>query len=175
MNKNDFLSDVRTWNNHLPLLWLALEQTKDSPLPIIEFGSGSGSSPYLRRYCLDNNREFRSYDYNKEWAEKTGSTWVEDWDKADIYKECSVCLVDESPGEHRHETMLIMKDKAQIAVVHDSEEEAGGYMLYKVWEFYKFRVNCNKGGGGAEATAVSNFFDVSIWDGQELGGFKITK
>jgi len=47
MTKEDFLIDVQTWNDHLPLLWLALEATKDSELPVIEFGSGMGSTPYI--------------------------------------------------------------------------------------------------------------------------------
>jgi hypothetical protein len=172
MTKEEFLIDVQTWNDHLPLLWLALEQTKDSKLPVIEYGSGGGSTPYLRKYCLDNNREFISYDYNKEWAEKTGSTYVENWEQEIIYRECSVVLIDESPGEHRHESVLIMKDRADILVLHDVEE--AGYMYDKCWEFFKYRVNCHKGQGGAEAAALSNKIDITQWGEQVLAGFKIT-
>ena len=175
MQQSEFLKSCSHWNDHLPLLWLALEETKDSKLPICEFGAGDGSTPYLRQYCLDNNREFVSYDFNKEWAEKTGSIHIPDWDVADIYKEYSVVLVDESPGEHRHETLSILKDKALILVVHDSETPATGYMLNKIWYLFKYRVNLNKDMGGAEASAVSNHIDVAKWDGQELAGFKITK
>ena|ERR1700760_152961 len=173
MTKEVFLKEVSGWNNHLPLLWLALEETKGSVLPVIEFGSGMGSTPYLRQYCQEAGREFNTYDGHKEWAEQMNSTLVTDWGTADIYKDSSVILVDNAPGEIRHEIMAIMKNRALIVVVHDSEAEATGYMLDKVWPLYKYRVNLT--GGNTWASAVSNTIDLSIFEGQQFGEYKVTK
>lgn len=175
MEQSEFLKDVSTWNDHLPLLWLALEATKESNLPVAEFGSGFGSSTYLREYCKQNNREFLSYDNDKEWAEKTGAIHIPDWSTADIYKPYSVILCDEAPGDNRHKTVAILSDKADILVLHDSEENGGGEYFYeKIWGLFKYRVNINKESGGAGASAISNKFDVTKWEGMELAGFKIT-
>jgi hypothetical protein len=174
MTRNEFLAELGSWSDHRVLLWESLEKTKDSKLPVAEFGAGDGSTPYLRQYCLDNNREFFSYENHKEWSEKCGSIFIENWNTADIYKEYSVCLIDESPGEHRHEAIAILKDKSEIIVVHDSEKAATGYMLEKIFPLFKSRVNCiNVNGEGAEASALSNHYDLSGWEGITFGEFKI--
>lgn len=173
MRKEDFLKDVSGWNNHLPLLWLALEETKGSIKPVVEYGSGQGSTPYLREYCQYNNRPFFSYDNNREWAEQMNSVLVTDWTSADIYKPCSVCLVDCAPGEVRHEIMAIMKDRADIVVVHDSEPKAIGYMLDKIWPLYNYRVNLI--GESVQASAVSNSIDLSKFEGQIFGQYKVAR
>lgn len=162
MTKEEFLKDTENWNNHKYLLWEALQLTAGSQKPVIEFGAGDGSTPYLRKYCADNNRAFISYESDKEWAEKCGSIYVPNWHNANVYKHCSVLLVDEAPGEHRHQAMAIMMYMAGIIVVHDSEEGGSGqYFFDKVWRLFKWRINVNKTGGGAGASAVSNNIDLS--------------
>lgn len=172
MTKEQFLKDVSEWNNHLPLLWLALEATIRNPYPVIEYGSGLGSTNYLRQYCLQNHREFISYDNNREWAEQMGSNLITNWSNADIYKRSSVILVDNAPGEMRHEIMAIMKDRADIIIVHDSEPNGKGYMLDKVWPLYRYRIDLT--GGNTWASAVSNSIDLSIFVGQIFGEYKVT-
>lgn len=172
MKKEQFLNDVAGWNNHLCLLWLALEETKSSPHPVIEFGSGQGSTKYLRQYCRESNRDFISYDNNREWADQMDSHLITNWSTADIYKRSSVILVDCAPGEIRHEIMAIMKDRADIVIIHDSEPEAIGYMLDKVWPLYRSRINLT--GSKTWASAVSNSIDLSIFVGQIIGEYKVT-
>ena len=136
-----------------------------------EFGSGFGSSPYLKKYCHDAKRNFFSYDNNTDWCEKTGSKYVQ-WDDPELYREYSVCLIDHAPGELRHEAIAILKDKVEILVVHDSEPVgSGNYQLNKIWHLFKYIVHCKS--EGAWATALSNTIDVTKWSGQELAGFKI--
>lgn len=158
MTKDEFLIDVSDWCNHRYLLWEALELTNDSAYPVCEFGAGQGSTPFLRKYCSENNREFVSYENEPEWAKKVGAILVNDWRSADIYKEYSVVLIDHSPGEHRHEAVAILKDKAQIIVVHDAEYiGAGNYQLEKVIPMFKYKLGFNLDGGkGAGAIALSN-------------------
>ena len=176
MNKEEFLKDIGAWDNHRVLLWMALERTKDSHLPVCEFGAGDGSTPYLRKYCSENNREFISLESVAQWAEKCESLHIPNWVTADVYKNYSVCLIDHSPGEHRHEALAILKDKVDILVVHDSEAAATGYMLDKIWYLFKYRVNCRSIiGEGAEASALSNTIDITKFADNPgyNGGFKI--
>jgi hypothetical protein len=172
MTKDNFLKDVSSWCNHRILLWLALEATYDSIYPVVEFGAGEGSTPFLRQYCYDNNRQFNSYENNREWANSMGSDLITNWNTADIYKRYSVVLIDHAPGEHRHEAMAILKDKADIIVAHDTELGAGEYMYDKVWPLFRHRINLF--GNGAGASAVSNTVDLTIFEGQEFGEYKIT-
>lgn len=168
MTQEQFLSSVSSWNDHLPLLWLALQETTG---PVAEFGSGDGSTPYLRQYCEESNREFSSYDNNPEWCHKTGSTFCH-WSDASLYRDYDVCLIDHAPGELRHEALAILKDKVKILIVHDSEPVgSGNYKLDKIWHLFKYKVNLKS--EGAWATALSNHIDVTKWGGQELVGFKI--
>lgn len=158
MTKEQFLAEVSPYNDHLPLLWLALQQTDGS---VGEFGSGHGSTPFLKQYCLDAGREFFTYDNNQEWCDKTGSKYTE-WDNPEIYRDYSVCLIDHAPGEHRHKALAILKDKVQILVVHDSEPNgSGNYMLNKIWPLFKYKINLKS--EGAWATALSNHIDVTKW------------
>lgn len=175
MKREDFLHGIGSWDDHRLLLWEALELTKESKLPVSEFGAGDGSTPYLRKYCEDNNREFFSYESNKEWAEKCGSIFVEDWNASELYKNYSVVLIDHAPGEHRHEAIAILKDKVDIIVIHDTEAAATGYMYVKIWGLFNSRVNCIQKNGkpGAEASAVSNKINLSGLEGISFGDFKI--
>lgn len=176
MKREDFLHGIGSWDDHRLLLWEALELTKESKLPVAEFGAGDGSTPYLRKYCEDNNREFFSYENNKEWAEKCGSVFIKDWEDPQVYKNYSVLLVDCAPGEIRHELIAIFKDRCEIIVIHDTEIEASGYMLYKIWPLFSSRVDCiNPMGKGAEASAVSNKIDLTSWVGISHKNFKIIK
>jgi hypothetical protein len=176
MTREQFLENVGSWDDHRILLWEALEITKESKLPVIEYGAGNGSTPYLRQYCLDNGRTFISYENNEEWAKECGSTFIISWDNPDLYQLSSVSLVDCAPGEVRHEIMLILKDRSDIVVVHDSEAAATGYMLEKVWPFYQRRVNViNVDGAGAEATAVSNKYELHSFVGKTWNNFKVVQ
>jgi len=58
----NFLKEVNGWNNHRPLLYLALElsQTGD----ILELGCGEGSTHHLHCYAEKTNRKVISYDFN---------------------------------------------------------------------------------------------------------------
>lgn len=159
MTKEEFLKDVAPWCNHRYFLWEALQATEGSDLPVAEFGSGDGSTPFLRKYCEDAGRVFISYDGNQEWADKCGSIFIPDWRPADIYKPYSVVLIDHAPGEHRHEAIAILKDLADVIVIHDTEIGAGGYMYDKIWHLFKYRVDHLPEGAGA--SAVSNSLDVS--------------
>lgn len=166
MTKHEFLKDVTNWSNHRGLLWNALEATSKSNLPVIELGAGNGSTPYLRAYCEANKREFLSFDYDKSWAEKFGSIYVDNWDAQGFWKrEYSVCLIDMSPGEYRRKALI--KIHAEIVVIHDSEPigwNSSDYKVRPLFKNFKYKVDQNsEQPGGAWASALSNKYNVSTW------------
>lgn len=157
MNKEGFLKDVTNWNNHRILLWKALENTSGK---VVEFGSGDGSTAYLREYCKNNNREFLTFDNNQEWCEKTGSKFVANWDEINL-TDVDVLLIDHAPGERRWVDIERYSKIAKVIVIHDAEPAATGYMLDRIWYLFPYRINTET--TGAWATLVSNFFSEEAW------------
>lgn len=169
----DFVKEIKgNWDNHRPLLLISLELTKGL---VVELGSGEGSTPHLRAYCEANNREFRSYDNNKEWCQKTGAEYVEDWEMlifelSRIHR--GLVFIDHAPGDRRFRDAIRMLG-ADMLVLHDTEEGgAGDYHWETVWPNFRFRLNYNRLGGGAGATAVSNTIDLNRFRGLSLGQYK---
>lgn len=156
MEKTGFLADITNMSNHRILLWEALKLTTGR---VVEFGSGYGSTPYLKEYCYCNSRLFLSYDSNQEWCGKTGSTFIGDWDKLQI-NECDVLFLDHAPGERRKIDLLKYNNIAKIIVIHDSEPTGGGdYRVREHFNEFKYKVELKT--NGAWATMLSNFVDLT--------------
>jgi hypothetical protein len=144
-----FLKDVEHFCNHRPLLWLGLHLI-DPAKPVIELGSGHGSTKYLRAWCKEKGIDFKTYDNNPDWCEKTGSEYIEDWEAVDM-----------------------MAERADIVVLHDAEEVgSGNYQYEKIYPLFKYKLGYNLTGGGAGCVAVSNTIDLSVFKGLKLGGFE---
>lgn len=177
----EFLKDVSNWNNHRPLLYLALELSRTGD--ILELGCGDGSTTHLHCYSAITNRKIVSYDNNKEWVDRyvhlnndlhsfVSSAEPKEVDEIvnkAIVNLTSVCLVDHAPGERRWEDIKTIANHIPFIVIHDSESEATGYMLNKIWGLFKYRLNLNS--PGACATLVSNFIDVTQFDNMHLDKF----
>lgn len=171
MSEDQFLDKVHS-DHHRALLWLALELTKESSLPVLELGAGYGSTKYLRQYCKGTGREFMSWDNDEEWAEKWGSEVIKDWTNPMMYGKYSVVLVDQSPGEHRKESMSILKEDALILVVHDAEPESeNSYKLYEVLPKFKYVVYTR--GEKVWTVAVSNHINLNDYVGRIIKNQKI--
>lgn len=168
MTKNEFLKNIANDNNHRLLLWYALEMTKGR---VVEMGSGHGSTPFLRKYCENKNRDFATYDSNAEWSNRMGSELVDNWDFLHL-KDVSVLLIDHAPGERRKIDLVKYKDVADIIVVHDTEPAADhGYQMRQ--HFPKFRYIAEVKGQGAWATVLSNKLDVRAMIGYKYGKYKV--
>lgn len=162
MTKEEFLDGVANWNNHLYLLWPALEATQGN---VVEFGIGDGSTKQLHEYC-EGKRELRSYENNLEWLDKFRHLETKDhkffftkhWDDVEL-DSIDVLLIDHAPGERRWEDIKKYANIAKYIIIHDSEPAATGYMLDKIWHLFKYRKDYKT--EGAWATIVSNFDDVS--------------
>jgi len=161
MTKEKFLDLIGNWSNHRYFLWEALQATKHLKLPVLELGSGDGSTKYLREYCKDEGLEFISYDSNLDWAEKTGSIYVANWDLIAWRKEYEVVLVDMAPGEYR-KIAISKLHHAKILICHDTEPAADhGYQMRE--PLSKFLYTKDFTSEGAWTTAASNFIDVTKW------------
>lgn len=172
----DFVKDIKgNWDNHRVVLLLALGLTE---FDVMELGSGEGSTNYLRSYCEDHGRKFLSFDNNKEWCERTGAEYVEDWESVLDFIKCrvtkiGVIFIDHAPGERRSSDAIRLRNEADIFVLHDTEEGgAGDYKFDTIWHLFKYRLNYNRLGGGAGATAVSNTIDLNRFRGLSLGQYK---
>lgn len=152
-----FIENVQNWDNHRPLLWWALKETKGQIEPVLEMGCGEGSTPYLMQYLKTDKRKLISYDYSKEWADKYNAKHVTDWDAIE-HENYSVILIDHSPGERRHLDVIKLANKCDYMIIHDSEPAATGYMLDKIWNLFPYRRNLIT--EGAWATIVSTKHEI---------------
>jgi len=208
-NSSFFLDDVQQWCSHRPLLQIALELTKDSQSPILELGTGYGSTEQLHRYIQNDNRKLFSLDTNKEWLTKyshlnainhelvfkpdnikwnpqAGYTrencpaanrdWydstneIPEWLDSVSNNGISVCLVDHACGERRHHDIKRIYEKCDIMVIHDTQPEATGYLLERIWGLFKYRLNLLM---EEDAAIVSNKYDVTKLSGLKFGRFTL--
>lgn len=154
---------VDDYSSHKPALYLALINSEGL---VHELGSGLGSTPFLRKYCEDAGREFNSFDTNKEWAEKTGATPVEDWSGNAWRKGCGLCFVDMAPGEFRREALGIMKRRASIIVIHDTEDYAQRvYEIVDALKSFRYRLDLHIP-AHPSTTILSDYVDVGAWKGK---------
>jgi len=134
------IKNVKNWDNHRPFLFWALEKTKESKKPIVEFGCGYGSTPYLQEYAELNSRKLISYDFDFDWAKKYNAIYVKDWDLIE-HIEYSVALIDHSPADRRIVDISLIKDKCEYIIIHDTDIESTGYMYDKIWNLFPYRVD----------------------------------
>lgn len=170
MTKEDFLKDVANWDNHRYLLWPALQVTEG---PVVEFGIGHGSTPFLHEYCSD--RKLYSYENNLEWldqfkhlkSENHKLFFVKDWDDVEL-DQVDVLLIDHSPGSRRKEDLAKYANIAKIIVLHDSEIpgwNASDYQVRPVFSKFKYTKDLQpEYHGGAWASILSNFIDVTKFE-----------
>ncbi len=166
----EFLKQIGNWNNHRPLLLLALQNTKGN---VLELGMGDGSTPYLHEYCDTNNRKLYSMDNNIEYYErfkglqnKAHQITCVQWGETlfDKIKTIGVALIDHAPAEQRHIDAILLKDKADIIIVHDAEHEGmecDVYYIKKITEQFKYRLDLKISQHAAKTIMLSNKIDVS--------------
>jgi hypothetical protein len=174
MKREQFLEGVNNDTDHRILLWEAMRLAPNGG-NVIEFGSGHGSTPFLRDHCKVAGRDFESYEHNPEWADKTGATLVPntDWESLNI-SSASVLFIDHAPGERRQLDIVKYANTAQIIVVHDTEtgQADAGYKCRQHFKNFKYCVEVKT--NGAWATMLSNFIDLSSCVGVTWKDYTIT-
>ena len=179
------VNEATHWNNHLPLLYLALEETGTGF--VVEMGMGEGSTQWLHDYTEKHNRALFSYDSEQSYVDKYSHLandlhWMRvasDWNQTAI-DGVSVVLIDHAPGERRYQDAIRYKDLKGILVLHDTEEPpcGGNYEWHKAYPEFKYFARI-KGASldgihnGVWATAVSNHYDLSHWVGKTFGQYTI--
>lgn len=148
------------YSSHRPLLLVGLQYTFGT---VIEFGCGEGSTELLREYCNEKNRLFYSYENNKEYADKFGVNYIEDWNQLEIIQPIGLLFIDHAPGDQRKIDIERHANKADVIIVHDTEESSdSGYQMSLILSTFVYRIDY-KPKTFAHTTAVSNIIDVSKW------------
>jgi len=169
-DKFEFLKDISNWCNHRTLLLLGLENTAG---PVLELGTGYGSTIHLHNYCEHHKRYLRSFDSNKDWSDKFVHLQSPlhdvhcsygNWDSMDFnppsgFDRWSVVFVDHAPGERRWVDIKRMANSADVIVVHDAEPGHLGYALDQAWPSFKYKLDHPD--DGAWTSMVSNYIDVT--------------
>ncbi len=146
------------YGSHLPLLYLALENTEGM---VVELGSGMSSTPMLKFYCSEKNRELVTYENNKEWAEQTGSIYTPTYFKK--LGKIGLIFVDSAPGEERKDLIEFYRKDADVVLLHDTETGVRSiYGITEVLKSFKYRLDYTPDGSPA-TTALSDTINVSEW------------
>jgi len=154
------------YNSHRPMLKAILQAYPIGR--VIELGMGDGSTQLISDVCKEQGREFISYENNPEWYAKMAHVhdvhnslkFVSDWGKIRV-EPCVVLFVDHAPAEQRKIDIEKFKDKAEIIIVHDSEDEANYvYGLKEILSLFKYRIDIQQK-GMPRTTAVSNTIDIT--------------
>lgn len=147
--------------------------------PVLELGCGDYSTPLLHVLCSLHGRQVMTFDTDKNWLELFEplqsemhtlhyvpvyeDDWAknprpEQWDQISI-PECrwGVVFVDHRPGERRRIDISRFKDKAELIVVHDSQESSYGYE--EVFRDFRYRLDYKR--FPTWTTIVSQDIDVS--------------
>lgn len=145
--------------------------------PVFEMGCGDFSTILLDAICKAQGRYLLSTDTSKEWLSlfldlKSDihdfvyvPVYEDDWQKNPKpekwdeigNQEWSVVFIDHRPGERRRVDIERFADKAEIIVVHDTEEK--GYQYEHVLNKFKYRYDYQR--YNVYTTLVSNTIDVS--------------
>jgi len=136
---------LQGYDTHLPMLSYCVAHSTG---PVIECGTGGGSTPFLHAMC--KGRKLISGEYDPAWLEKFrefGSQpdmpgdphelhhvidWIE-WGQEIRSRVGPVgtILVDQSPGETRTPFVKALKGWAKFWILHDSERDHNSGANYK--------------------------------------------
>jgi hypothetical protein len=140
--------------SHLPVLMRVVGMTTG---PIIEFGYGLFSTPYLHWACFANRRSIVTVENNPEYFRSVGYyhnhggyhtvICTDDLDSVDVSGPWSVAFIDHDPPERRAVEMRRVKDCADYVVVHDTD--AGrmakyGFVADDLAVLYKYQWKCTE-------------------------------
>jgi hypothetical protein len=176
--KHRMITDRKTtgwgYGTHMGALITSVMNTKG---PVFEMGCGDFSTVLLHAICKAQGRYLLSTDTSKEWLGlfldlKSDihdfiyvPVYEDDWQKNPKpekwdeigNQEWGVVFIDHRPGERRRVDIERFSDKAEIIVVHDTEEK--GYMYEYVLSKFKYRYDDKR--YNVYTTVVSNTIDLS--------------
>ncbi len=179
---NVFVDGVNNDTNHRILLYLALEETKASPHPVLAIGLEPATTKLLHDYCVEHGRLLVSLEEDlfatfalREMESPHHEIICAAWEVAPIELRgpWSVAIVDHSPGERRKEEAARLASRCEVVVLHNTEPNANsGYQFSTIWGLWRWKVDVKT--DGAWASAVSNSIDLSKWRGRRAGPYVVT-
>jgi hypothetical protein len=153
------------WDSHRPVLCEAVLRTQGL---ILELGTGEGSTPALHEVATGCGRHVFSFDHDPQWIDRFVRlrhphhyvARVASWDNCPIESAFwSVGFVDHAPGERRVADIQRLAYRAELVVVHDTEDPAYGYE--PAFRTFAHRFDYRK--YQQWTSVVSNYVDVSHW------------
>jgi hypothetical protein len=135
---------------------------------VLELGMGDSSTPSLHDLASLTGRSVYSFDHDLAWVERFRGFQsanhqigiVASWDECPIETMFwSAALVDHAPAERRIVDIQRLVNRAQVLVVHDTEDPSYGYD--QIFGAFKYRVDFRD--QHPWTTLLSNFVDVSRW------------
>jgi hypothetical protein len=118
---------------------------------VVKFSSASREGAHL---VFDTPVFFARKVYDNDWDSNPKPS---KWDHVGNEMEWGVVFIDHRPGERRKVDIERFRDKAEIIVVHDTDEES--YMVNSVLNTFNFRHDYKV--YRTHTTLVSNKVDVS--------------
>jgi hypothetical protein len=153
------------YDTHRPVLCEAVRRTRG---PILELGTGDGSTIPLHAVATDHSRQLFSFDNNRQWIAKYVGlrnehhlvALVASWDECPIESQFwSVAFVDHAPAERRVVEIGRLRYRAILVVVHDSEDPTYGYD--SVFDSFAHRFDYRE--HKQWTTVLSNYLDIADW------------
>ena len=163
------------WDTHRTLLTIAIREAAPGS-PVLELGTGYGSTRQLHALCAETGHPLVSYENNPVfhgWFQHLDGPghsvrFVKDYAEADIETtQWGVAFVDHSPASRRPIDARRLAAHCDVLVVHDTSMDAAGdggeNANGTIWPLFRYRCDCWM------TTAVSSRIDVRAWAGRRLG------
>lgn len=118
---------------HLPVLAASVAMAR--PGPVLELGAGIFSTPTLHAICTATKRQLLTLDNDLAWIARFSSyrsamhcvELVASWDDLGADTHWAVIFVDHGPAERRKVDIDKLREKCELMVVHDTEDDRYGY------------------------------------------------
>ncbi len=138
---------------HGTLLPALIKVVNKTTGPVIEFGGGLFSTPFLHGACYETRRPLYTIESDKafyNWLKPFESDYhkvvfVENWDDPSLLKlyasfHWSVALIDHHPGWRRRQEIKRVASCTDYVVAHDSQPRSEGtYKYSRIYRLFKYR------------------------------------
>ena len=144
LEKNYLTYKVNEYATHQPFLWHYLKKTTK---PILELGSGYGSTPLLHAYSAHHNIPLYTLDHDTAWLSRfsplksdihtllsvdVSGDWQAFQDAIPTGIQWGVVFIDHGSWQSRVNCVRFLKDKAEYVIVHDFDNLVANYGFGKL-------------------------------------------
>jgi hypothetical protein len=144
IEKNYITYKVNEYATHQPFLWHFLKKTDK---PILELGSGYGSTPLLHAYSAKHKIPLYTLDHDKEWLSRfscleselhtllsvdVSGDWLPFEEAIPKEIEFGIIFIDHGSWQSRLDCARLLKDRADYILVHDFDNLVMAYNFGRV-------------------------------------------